>query len=219
MPRKAKKEEQHIDIVEIDYEQEMPEHEPQQSAHETEREANEIREPVKQSSQSVKPSVSAKRLEALAKGREKARLNRLKKKEEEKQQLKEQLKQELMMNQTREARLQEREPSPDRKVKQLRSAGGEQKPPKQELSESENELEQEPVEQKKEKKPQKPQPPQPGKHAVKPQSKAEEQKKVLQKAKKNIPVFKEESKPKREARVRDFFKPKKVIEVSDDESN
>jgi hypothetical protein len=72
-------------------------------------------------------------------------------------------------------------------------------------------------------KPQKPQPPpqqpQQGKHAVKPQSKAEEQKKVLQKAKKNIPVFKEESKPKREARVRDFFKPKKVIEVSDDESN
>jgi hypothetical protein len=67
------------------------------------------------------------------------------------------------------------------------------------------------------KKPQKPQKPQPP--PQKPQSKAEEQKKVLQKAKKNIPVFKEESKPKREARVRDFFKPKKVIEVSDDESN
>jgi hypothetical protein len=204
MPRKAKKEEQHIDIVEIDYEQEMPEPEPQQST--------EIREPIKQAD---KPSISAKRLEALAKGREKARLNRLKKKEEEKQQLKEQLKQELMMN-------QKREPSPDRKVKQ-------QKPPKQELSESENELEQEPEleqtrgaglkEKEPKPKPQKPQPPPPGKHAVKPQSKAEEQKKVLQKAKKNIPVFKEESKPKREARVRDFFKPKKVIEVSDDESN
>jgi hypothetical protein len=205
MPRKAKKEEQHIDIVEIDYEQEMPEHE-QETARQ---------QPTNpQSDNTSKPSVSAKRLEALAKGREKARLNRLKKKEEEKQQLKEQLKQELMMN-------QKREPSPDRKVKQ-------QKPHKhelaQELSESENELEQEPVEPKhaeraKEKKPQKPQPPPPGKHAVKPQSKAEEQKKVLQKAKKNIPVFKEESKPKREARVRDFFKPKKVIEVSDDESN
>jgi len=206
MPRKAKKEEQQIDIVEIDYEQEMPEHE-QETARQ---------QPTNPQSDNtsgrheVKPSVSAKRLEALAKGREKARLNRLKKKEEEKQQLKEQLKQELMMNQTRE-------PSPDRKVKQ-------QKPSKQELSESENELEQEPVEPKhavrpQEKKPQKPQPPPPGKHAVKPQSKAEEQKKVLQKAKKNIPVFKEESKPKREARVRDFFKPKKVIEVSDDESN
>jgi hypothetical protein len=211
MPRKAKKEEQHIDIVEIDYDNEMqePDQEPVRS---TQPPANPQSDNTS-GMHGVKPSISAKRLEALAKGREKARLNRLKKKEEEKQQLKEQLKQELMMNQTREARLQEREPSPDRKVKQ-------QKPPKQELSESENELEQEPVEPKKEKEPKKkPQPPPPGKHAVKPQSKAEEQKKVLQKAKKNIPVFKEESKPKREARVRDFFKPKKVIEVSDDESN
>ena len=79
MPRKAKNTnvEEPIDIVEIDYDQEQ---EPEQQ--EQEPEQQEQHAPRQQ-----KKPVSQKRLEALAKGREKARLNRLKKKEEEKAQL------------------------------------------------------------------------------------------------------------------------------------
>ena len=207
MPRKAKKQEEPIDIVEIDYEhdQELPEDkmpEEAQSLRQPEGSASERKTPARSANNESK--ISEKRLEALARGREKARLNRLKKKEEEKAQLKEQLKQELLSQQP------QREPSPEKKQKkdlqpspQSESEEEQAPPPKQKhgVTLKEKESKKEPKQQPKQ------------------ASKAEEQKKVLQKAKKNIPVFKEESKPKREARVRDFFKPKKVIEVSDSESD
>lgn len=203
MPRKAKNTnvEEPIDIVEIDYDQQEQDQYPQSP----------IDEP-----QIQKKPVSQKRLEALAKGREKARLNRLKKKEDEKAQLKEQLKQELLSQQPL------REPSPPK-----RSQSERQPPPKSESEEEEEESAQRrPKSPKKEKEKKQESAQRKQKEESVRQSerqpkvsKAEEQKKVLQKAKKNIPVFKEEPKPKKEKRVKDFFKPKKVIEVSDSESD
>ena len=220
MPRKAKarsayeiKDAEPIDIVEIDYDNFQPSFAREQSHFEQQHAYANGVEPQQPQPANPKP-ISQKRLEALAKGREKARLNRLKKKEDEKNLLKEQLKKELSQQEqptrdqlrwTEGARLKEkeviREPSPEKKKIQ----------PIKEVSESEEEQE---VQKKEKKKKQKEPPKQPPK-----QSKAEEQKKVLQKAKKNIPVFKEESRPKRQVRVKDFFKPKKVIEVSDSEES
>ena len=182
MPKKPKQE-QELDIVEID--EEVNPYENNEVEEQYEEAPIEIKKQTKPKKDKY-AGMSEARLAALAKGREVARLNREKKKLEFEQKLKDQLKEEMKQMLKQDNRNLSQSPPP-RKSKPQESVQRKQRSPSQS-------------------------PPQ------KKPSKTEEAKKIVEKSKKQMPFFKdEEKKIERKGRMVDFFKPKKVIYVSDDE--
>ena len=204
MPKKPKQE-QELDIVEID--EEVNPYENNEVEEQYEEAPIEIKKQTKPKKDKY-AGMSEARLAALAKGREVARLNREKKKLEFEQKLKDQLKEEMKQMLKQDNRNLSQSPPP-RKSKPQESVQRKQRSPSQSPPPRKSKP-QESV-QRKQRSPSQ-SPPQ------KKPSKTEEAKKIVEKSKKQMPFFKdEEKKIERKGRMVDFFKPKKVIYVSDDE--
>ena len=232
MPRKSKKQlqseqEQELDIVEINYDGDL-----NQENHEQQEPEQELEVSKPKLSRSTKPPLSEKRLEALAKGREKARLNREAKKKEEQESLKAQLKlemQEMLSAERMQGKLEKEElrlakTSESRKQKEPSLRQPEGSPPESPKHKvhAEQKKQKDPPAELDRRKPKKvvsrsPSPVQ------KKSSKAQEAQKVVSSAKKQMPIFKDEvqAKSARKNKIKDFFKPVKVVyvEESDSESN
>ena len=178
-------------------------------------------------------TLTDKRLAALAKGREIARINREKKKQEFEEKIKLEMKQE--MEQLLKSQKVNKEVSPQRETFGVKQSNKKQVVEQQhelahELaqdSEDENELPQEQkvkvkkheVSEKKTTSAKKHEKEFQPVRVITKQKFQEEAKKIVESSKKKMPIFKDDEKkaPKVKGRVVDFFKPHKVVYVSDSE--